>query len=241
MDENKYTYAIMRSDEQIELTCDSPPEQFMRIITAAWNLVGFRLEEVSPNVYVRRSDNGVWEAIHGEEKTTGAFLFPLPPSSKEPALEEDDYYRIGRKILLAYGQLRDRVAHLKNSKLAGDRTVQATIRDLEEKMRAVERAVKGTEMEELFTWRYARNEKIEFCATKFFLSSRTLNRRLHRMTVHIGQVLYAVLKPRQLQELTRMADDKRHIKPATRRRRLRTVPQWNQTNPTRNGVVPPSS
>ncbi|MCL6600281.1 MAG: hypothetical protein K6T81_16320 [Alicyclobacillus macrosporangiidus] len=243
MSENKYTYAIMHSDEQVELTCDSPPEQFMQVVTSVLTLLGFRLEEVPLNVYVQRADNGVWEAIHGEEETSGAFLFPLPPSSKskEPTLGDEEYYQIGRKALAVYGQLRDRVSRLKASKLAGDRAVQAAIRDLQEKMRAIERAVQGTDMENLFSWRYARNAKIDFCAVKLHLSARSVNRRVHEMAVYIGRVLHSTLKPRQLQDLMGMANDKSQIKPAARRRRLRTVPQWNQTNPRQIDVVPPSS
>jgi hypothetical protein len=238
VNENKYTYAIMLSDEQIELTCDSPPEQFMQLIIGFAKVFGFDLRDLPMCVYVQSPENGVWNVIYGGKEVSGTFLFPLPPT-KEPELEEDDYYRIGRKILIAYGQMRDKVTHLKNSKLAGDRKVQAFICDLEEKMRAIERAVQGTDMWELFNWRYVRNEKIDFCVIKLNLSARSINRRVHDMAVYIGRVLHSTLKPRQLQELTHMADDKWNIKPALRKHRLKTVPRWG--NPKRDDVVPPSS
>jgi hypothetical protein len=198
-----YSYSMTHRDREVKLACTAPPEQLLEALSGFAELLGFQFSELPIVMYVRTSEGGMWQPIHGTTETVPS-LFPLPPGNVF-VLKEDDYYRIGHKVLDSYVVMHRWVSRLHASQRVHEET-KVLLDDLEGKMSEIENVVYGTDMERLFRLKYQQEEKNYVAAQELYLSQRTFNRKVRELVIHVGWILHSTLTPRRLQEIMQIAD-----------------------------------
>ncbi|WP_304459042.1 hypothetical protein [Alicyclobacillus sendaiensis] len=209
--EGHYTYALMGPTSEHMVTCEMQPDTFVDVLRAALEVVGVRLDELVLNIYVQEGPGG-WQLVHGRVKDTReaqqTCLLPMPPEPTSAApnvLDDATYQEIGYAALNLYRVLWQSRQRINATSLKTKVRVRQSLRALEGQMRLIEQAVEGTEWWELFRLRYQQGKKLVACAMELHMSSRTLNREISDMAVHVGRMLATVLKERELAELMEAA------------------------------------
>ncbi|WP_067936246.1 hypothetical protein [Alicyclobacillus kakegawensis] len=193
-----YDYALIDANQELHVSCSAPPDQVVCLLSNFAKLLGYGWDELPIAVYVRPAGSGVWEPVRG---TTEPTLFPWP-TDNVCLLNQDDYYRIGRKVLESYVVMRDWVKQLGMfEKERMNRDTRLMLEDFKQKMFEIESVIYGTDMERLFRLKYQKEEKNYTIAGELDVSVRTLDRRIRSMTIRIGQSLHAMLTPRRLKEI----------------------------------------
>ncbi|MCL6631587.1 MAG: hypothetical protein K6T63_03065 [Alicyclobacillus herbarius] len=193
-----YNYVMIDAGQELHVSCSAPPDQVVDLLSTFAKMLGYRWDELPIVLYVRPTGSGVWKLIRG---ATDPDLFTLPTKGIG-VLQEDDYYRIGRKVLDSYVVMHNWVKELSLfEKHCMNEETKLMLADFKQKMFEIESVIYGTDMEQLFCLKYQQGEKNYVIAAELNVSLRTLDRRIRAMTIRIGKTLHAMLTPRRLQEI----------------------------------------
>ena len=209
--EGHYTYALMGPTSEHMVTCEMQPDTFVEVLRGAFETIGIRLDDLVLRIYVQEGAGG-WQLVHGRVKdmreAQQTCLLPMPPEPTSAApnvLDDATYQEIGYAALNLYRVLWQSRQRIKATSLKTKVRVRQSLRALEGQMRLIEQAVEGTEWWDLFRLRYQQGKKLVACAMELHMSSRTLNREISDMAVHVGRMLATVLQERELAELMEAA------------------------------------
>ncbi|WP_040288102.1 hypothetical protein [Alicyclobacillus hesperidum] len=209
--EGHYTYALMGPTSEHTMTCDLHPDTFVGVLRGVLEAIGVRLDDLVLRIYVQEGVGG-WQLVHGrvkdKQEAQQTCLLPLPPepTSGDPHAHDDaTNQEIGYGALNLYRILWQSRKRIKATSLKTKVKVRQSLQALEDQMRVIEQAVEGTEWWELFRLRYQQGKKLVACAMELHMSSRTLNREISDMAVHVGRMLATVLKEQELAELMEAA------------------------------------
>ncbi|WDL99693.1 hypothetical protein [Alicyclobacillus sp. ALC3] len=198
-----YTYTIMHMDHEEEVQTAATPDELIEVLAKFAQTMGFQWNELPIAIYARE-EGAAWQAVYGADDKVSV-LFPLPLVTPEGQMTETDFLKLGKKVMKSYVWLRASVNHLTH--IQSEKPIQKLLREQQQQMAEIEQIVKNTEWERIFELKYILRLKHHLCAKEANYASRTLDRKVKEMTIHIGRVLHATLTARRLKELIELSSD----------------------------------